>query len=514
MPPTFRQDLLASFVVFLVALPLCMGIAIASGVSPAAGLITGIVGGIVTGMLSGCPLQVSGPAAGLAVLVFELVQKHGLETLAVIVLVAGCLQLLAGVARIGQLFRAISPSVVYGMLAGIGILIFVAQFHVMVDDEPRESGLRNLISIPESIYKGLLPVDGSSHHLAAYLGVGTIVLIVLWTRFAPGRLRWIPAALVAVCAVTAAATLLQLPVRYVNLPENIFGTIQWIPVASLSEIFRAEIAFAALALAFVASAETLLSATAVDGMHNGPKTRYDRELMSQGVGNVICGFAGALPMTGVIVRSATNVAAGAQTRMSAILHGVWMLLLIVVLPSILRLIPTASLAAILVYTGYKLVNVQNMRRLLAYGGAPFLIYAATVVTIVGVDLLTGIVLGLVLSMAKLMYARSHLTLEVKDDPAARRVDIRLAGAASFLRLATLSDMLEKVPADKDVFVSMSDLDYIDHAALEAVSGWEQQRKKNGQRVEVEWAAAYRVYRDSNPLSGSAAGPLQGSLPGH
>ena len=157
---TFPQDALASVVVFLVALPLCMGIAIASGVPPAAGLITGIIGGLVAGSLSGCPLQVSGPAAGLAVIVFELVKDYGFETLGPLIVVAGILQVVAGVLRVGQLFRSIAPAVVYGMLAGIGVLIFAAQFHVMVDDAPRENGISNLLAIPTSIYKEFCLLTG------------------------------------------------------------------------------------------------------------------------------------------------------------------------------------------------------------------------------------------------------------------------------------------------------------------------------------------------------------------
>jgi MFS superfamily sulfate permease-like transporter len=150
---TFKQDLLASIVVFLVALPLCMGIAIASGTPPAAGLVTGIIGGLVVGALSGCPLQVSGPAAGLAVLVYEFIQQHGFQMLSPVIMLAGLIQIAAGVLRWDQLFRSMAPAVIYGMLAGIGILIFGAQFHVMVDDQPRENGIRNLISIPEAVYK-------------------------------------------------------------------------------------------------------------------------------------------------------------------------------------------------------------------------------------------------------------------------------------------------------------------------------------------------------------------------
>ena len=190
----WTKDFLASIVVFLVALPLCMGIAIASGVPPALGLITGIVGGLVVGFLAGSPLQVSGPAAGLAVVVYQAVQDHGLAALGVIILGAGAIQLAAGLLKIGQWFRAISPSVIHGMLAGIGVLIFCSQFHVMVDDAPRANGIQNLISIPESIYKGLFPFDGSTHHIAAAIGLLTIVSLLAWNRFKPAQLRMVPAA--------------------------------------------------------------------------------------------------------------------------------------------------------------------------------------------------------------------------------------------------------------------------------------------------------------------------------
>lgn len=179
MKRSWPQDLLASVVVFLVALPLCLGVAIASGAPPALGLITGIIGGLVVGTLAGSPLQVSGPAAGLAVLCYQLVQEQGLIMMGVVGLIAGALQLIAGIARLGQWFRAISPSVIHGMLAGIGVLILGSQFHVMIDDSPRGSGIQNLISIPEAIYKAIFPMAMDSHHLAAITGVATIAAILL-----------------------------------------------------------------------------------------------------------------------------------------------------------------------------------------------------------------------------------------------------------------------------------------------------------------------------------------------
>ncbi len=236
--PSWRSclgaDALASVVVFLVALPLCMGVAIASGLPPAAGLVTGIVGGIVVGALAGSPLQVSGPAAGLAVMVWQLVQEFGVATLGIIVLLAGVVQIAAGLFRVGQVFRAVSPAVIHGMLAGIGVLIFASQFHVMLDDSPKGSGLQNLISIPAAIKAGLVPVDGSFQHQAAIVGVITIVTVLLWVRFAPKRLRLVPAPLVGVIAGVAAAHSMSFGVKFVNVPDDLLATLQFPTMESLS----------------------------------------------------------------------------------------------------------------------------------------------------------------------------------------------------------------------------------------------------------------------------------------
>lgn len=492
------RDLLASMVVFLVALPLCMGIAIASGAPPVAGLATGIIGGLVVGWIAGSPLQVSGPAAGLAVIVYELIQTHGFGMLGPIVLLAGVIQLVAGLCRAGQLFRAISPAVIYGMLAGIGILIFAGQFHVMVDGKPKGSGLSNLISIPEAIYKGLWPPDGSTHHLAAILGVLTIAVLLAWNKFAPGRLKLVPGAVVAVGVVTALAGTWKPPVNYIEIPDNLWQAIPWTTPEKLAGLWNADLLLAAFTLAFVASAESLLCATAVDHMHGGTRTDYDREMVAQGVGNVLCGVVGGLPMTGVIVRSSANVAAGAATRLSAILHGAWLLVLVAAVPFVLKLVPTSSLAALLVYTGYKLVDPAKVRRLLKYDKLPVAVYAATVATIVATNLLTGILVGLGLSLAKLLYAFSHLEIRV-DRASAGRVDFHLSGSATFLRLPKLIDALERLPAGAEIHVHFHDLDYVDHACLEALSNWEQQRVKKGGKVSVEWEELMERFHRKNSL---------------
>ncbi len=486
-PDMFRhlsRDFTASVVVFLVALPLCMGIAIASGVPPAAGLITGIIGGLVVGFIAGAPLQVSGPAAGLSVIVWDLVQRHGFEMLGIIVLIAGVVQLVAGFLKLGQWFRAVAPAVIYGMLAGIGVLIFSSQFHVMVDDAPKGSGLENLSSIPMAIWKGVVPADGSVHFQAALIGVFTLATILLWRPLAPGKLKVIPAPLVAVILATVVAQVAGLGIRRVDVPANLAEAMTFPTVALFGQVDWTIIG-AAVALAFVASAETLLCATAVDTMQNGPRTRYDKELTAQGVGNMLCGLVGALPMTGVIVRSSANVEAGAKTRLSAILHGGWLLVFVAALPFVLRAIPTACLAAVLVYTGYKLFNPAAIRKLAGFGRGEVLIYSATVVTIVAVDLLTGVVLGIALSLAKLLYSVSHLKLELVDTGGSR-IDLRLSGSATVIRLPKLAAELEKVPAGAELHVHFENLDYIDHACLDLLMNWKRTHQATGGQLFVDW----------------------------
>jgi len=274
------NDAIASVVVFLVALPLCMGIAIASGLPPALGLATGIIGGVVVGSISGSPLQVSGPAAGLAVIVFEAVREFDVAGMGLIFMAAGVLQFFAGRWKLGQWFRAISPAVVYGMLAGIGILIVGGQFHLMVDDKSKSSGLQNLLLIPESLYKALFPPEGTQHHLAAAIGLLTLLTILLWNRFRPKSLKVIPGTLAGVVLATVVTVIFQLDIKHVPIPTDIWSVFTLPSVEGLSRLMTPWALVTIVTVAVIASAETLLSAAAVDRMHNGVRTDYDKELWS------------------------------------------------------------------------------------------------------------------------------------------------------------------------------------------------------------------------------------------
>ena len=503
----WRQDFLSSMVVFLVALPLCMGIAIASGCPPASGLLAGIIGGIVVGSLSGCPLQVSGPAAGLTVMVFDIVNKFGLAALAPIILVAGLFQVSFGVLKLGRLFRAVSPAVVQGMLSGIGLLILASQFHVMLDGKPKESGLENLATIPSSLV-ACINQNHDLNHIAALLGLITIAIILLWEKMPFEKLRAaIPSALLAIVAVTALSVGLNLDVNRVTLPENLFSNINFIDIGAFQKLGLWTLLEEALAIALIASAETLLTANAIDRMVVGNKSRYNKELLAQGIGNTLCGIVGALPLTGVIVRSSVNIKAGARSRMSAILHGCWLLLFVLCFPFLLRLIPSAALAALLVYTGYKLLDVKAIKALGDHSKAELFICLATMGTIIFTDLLIGVVTGIVLSVLRLLYVFCKLDVDTSHE--GNRTTLKLSGAATFLSLPTLTAALDKVPHDADLHIDITDVSYIDHACFDLFNSWEEKYSAQGADLTVDWNVLHHKANRTLVPTGSS-----GSRSGH
>ncbi|MFF2999701.1 SulP family inorganic anion transporter [Streptomyces sp. NPDC057950] len=455
-----KADLSASLVVFLVALPLCVGVAIASGVPAELGLVTGIVGGLVAGALPGSSLQVSGPAAGLTVLVYEAVQTYGLPALGVLVLGAGLVQLALGVLRLGRWFRAVSVAVVQGMLAGIGLVLIAGQVYAMGDAPAPAGGLGKIT--------GLLSLPGAADPVALAVGGATVAVLLLWPRWRRGA-RVVPAPLLAVALASAATGLLDLSVRRVTV-RGLLDSVQPPSVAELGRLTEVGVFGTVLAFALIASAESLFSAAAVDRLHRGPRTDYDRELIAQGAGNAVCGALGALPMTAVIVRSAANVQAGARTKASRVLHGVWLLVFTAVVPGVLGLIPVAALAGLLVHAGCKLVPVRDVRALWRGHRGEVVVLGVTAVAIVAGNLFEGVLVGLALAVAKTAWDISHVHVETEDRGAAGMV-VRVVGNATFLRLPKLLDALEALPHDRDVRLELGGLRHVDHACAAALERW-------------------------------------------
>jgi MFS superfamily sulfate permease-like transporter len=482
----FGRDLLGSVVVFLVALPLCMGIAIASGMPPSAGLISGIVGGLIVGAIAGSPLQVSGPAAGLAVLVFELVREHGVAALGPVVLLAGLIQVVAGLCKVGVWFRMTSPAVVAGMLSGIGILIVASQSHVLLDAIPKARGLENFAALPAAAWESVTGAAEGQAPAALLIGMGTIAIMLFWEKLRPAKLRFVPGALLAVVAMTLTAQLGGFDVKRVDVPANLFAAVSLPSMGSLFGLFDSSLLIAAVTFAFIASAETLLSAAAVDRMHNGVRTNYDRELTAQGVGNMICGVLGALPMTGVIVRSAANVQAGSATRMAAIMHGAWLLAFVMLLPWLMRMTPVSCLAGILVYTGVKMVNPKQIKDLAAYGKGTAAVYVATTVAIVATDLLTGVIVGFGLSLFRLALLSSKMRMDVEHHDEPGKATLHMEGSATFLKVPSMARTLATVPPNTRLSVVMDRLQHVDQASLELLREWGQNASKRGCELVVDW----------------------------
>ena len=468
-----RTDLTASLTVFLVALPLCVGIAVASGVPAELGLVTGIVGGLVVGALPGSSLQVSGPAAGLTVLVYEAVTEYGLPALGVIVLATGVLQIALGAMRLGRWFRAISVSVVEGMLAGIGLVLITGQLYAMADATPPGTGLANIAGLPGLV----LDTIRSTEALTAF-GVGgvTIAVIVAWKHL-PGKARLVPAPLAAVAVATALCVVLDLPVAKVDL-QGLFGSLRPLGVDEFARLAEIGVVGTVLAFTLIASAESLFSAAAVDRMHDGPRTEYDKELMAQGAGNAICGVVGALPMTSVIVRSAANVQAGARTKASRILHGVWLLLFVALLPGALGIIPLAALAGVLVHAGWKLIPFAGVVRLWRDHRGEAVVLVVTALAIVVGNLFEGVLIGLLFAVAKTAWETSHIHIDVREDGRGH-VLVRLSGNATFLRLPRLLDTLEALPKDRAVELDLQGVRHLDHACRTALTNWASSRDEEG-----------------------------------
>ncbi|MFZ3554329.1 SulP family inorganic anion transporter [Streptomyces sp. BH055] len=463
--PHLKADFTASLVVFLVALPLCVGVAVASGVPAELGLITGIVGGIVTGLMRGSSLQVSGPAAGLTVLVYEAVREFGLPVLGVIVLATGLLQVLMGALKVGRYFRAISVSVVEGMLAGIGLVLIAGQMYSVLDAKAPESGLGKIAGLPEAFIDAL----GSTSALASLaLGAGTVAVLVFWKHM-PRKARVVPGPLAAVGLAMLAAFVFDAPVTMVEV-NGLLGSIQPPPLDAFGELAAVGVLGTIVAFTLIASAESLFSAAAVDRMHDGPRTQYDKELLAQGAGNAVCGVLGALPMTAVIVRSSANVQAGAKTKASRVMHGVWLLLFAALLPALLAYIPIPALAGVLVHAGAKLVPVRSLVQLWRDHRGEALILVVTAVSIVAVSMFEGVLIGLALSVVKTAWEASHIKLEVIDKGAGP-VQAHLSGNATFLKLPKILDSLEALPQNRPVELNLTGLHHLDHACRTALENW-------------------------------------------
>ncbi len=497
-----RHDLPAGLSVFLVAIPLCLGIALASGAPLYAGLLSGIIGGLVVALISRSPLAVSGPAAGLTTLVAASIISLGdYKIFLLAVMVAGLFQLTLGVLKLGVIANYFPSSVIKGMLAAIGIILMSKQIPLALGyDQPDfwTSGFLKLFS-PDNFLGSL---DSFNHHItrgAVIISLISLIILILLQQPFAKKLKVIPAPLLVVLTGILVNILFTNNVsglslrqtQLVNIPSNIFASIAF---PDFSKLFStAAIWKDGLLIGLLATLETLLCIEAIDKLDSRNRiTPVNRELIAQGVGNMTCGLLGAIPVTAVVVRGAANVDAGGRTKLSAVTHGVFLLLAVLLVPFLLNKIPYASLAAILLVTGYNLTKPKLFRNMWSLGRKQFIPFMITIIVILATDLLIGVTIGLLASIyfiiqnnfkAEYKITRTHHNgIETEY--------IKLNSNVTFLNKVKLRKALDEVPPYSVLTIDGSECNFIDYDILEIVS--EYHNKAHDRHIELHLKGIEKV----------------------
>ncbi|MFF8831766.1 bifunctional SulP family inorganic anion transporter/carbonic anhydrase [Streptomyces sp. NPDC015131] len=478
-------DVSASIAVFLIALPLSLGIALATGAPLQAGLVAAAVGGLVAGRLGGSPLQVSGPAAGLTLVTAELIQTYGWRTTCAITVMAGLAQLGLSALRVARSALVVSPAIVHGMVAGIGVTIALAQLHVVLGGTPQSSAVDNFLGLPAQL--------ADLHPAALSVSAVTVVLLLAWPRL-PGRagsvLRKVPGALAAVAAATVLAVAAGISVPRVDLPSWSSHALPGLPEGPVLGL-----ATGVLTITLVTSVQSLLSAVAVDKLAAArknttvhvPRSDLDRELAGQGAANIVSGALGGLPVAGVAVRSVANVSAGAVSRHSTMLHGLWIVLAALVLVPVLDLIPLPALAALVMVIGIQMVSITHIRSVTRH--REVLVYAVTVSGVVLIGILQGVALGIVVASAVAMHRLTRTRITHRTEKGVEHIRVR--GQLTFLAVPRLTRTLHQIPQGARVVVEL-DGSFMDHAAYETLQDWQTSHTARGGEVEMTGRAGLRI----------------------
>lgn len=483
-----KNDITAGLVVFLIAVPLCLGIALACGAPLIAGINAGIVGGIIIGVMSKSQLSVSGPAAGLTAIVAGAIASLGsFELFLCAVVIAGIFQFILGVIKAGGISNYFPSNVIEGMLAAIGIIIIIKElphaagydknnmgdfFHGILEHAPKE----------ESVFSSLIHTLGFLHPGAIVVSLVSIAILILWQRPVFKKVPWMPGGL---AAVLAGVTINQLFIatdsnwaisqeHLVNLPvaANFSEYLGNYMLPDFSGFLKPEVWQTGLIIAVVASIETLLCIEATDKLD--PLKRYtptNHELKAQGVGNLVCGLIGALPVTSVIVRSSANINTGGRTKLATITHGLLLLVCVALIPTLLNLIPLASLAAILIMTGYKLCNPKIFRHMWKEGRTTqFIPFVVTVIAVVLTDLLVGVALGFAVSVFFILRQNIRVPYFYHRSSFSNGdlIKLTLAQEVSFLNKAIIKETLDKIPDNSSVIIDASRTEYIDYDVLDII----------------------------------------------
>ncbi|WP_183556633.1 SulP family inorganic anion transporter [Mucilaginibacter sp. SP1R1] len=495
LPKNLKKDLPSSIVVFLVALPLCLGIALASGAPLFAGVLTGIIGGIVVGALSGSQLSVAGPAAGLTVIVLNAITTLGsYETFLLALVLAGVFQMLLGILKAGTIANYFPSSVIEGMLAAIGIILIMKQFpHAVGYDADYEGDERFSQTDEHNTFSGILGAVAKINYGAVIIAAVSLLLMIYWPKFK--KLAVVPAPLLVVLSgiglsmLFANTGLALLQKQFVHIPvvnssSEFLGLFK---SANFGDIGNKQVWITAFTIAVVASLETLLSLEAVDKID--PIKRIsptNRELVAQGIGNITSGLLGGLPMTAVIVRSSANVNSGARTKMSAITHGLLLLISLLCIPVLINLIPLSCLAAILLMTGYKLTRISLFKHMWHQGLSQFIPFVVTIVAVVLTDLLIGVGIGMLVGVFYILRTnlRNPYFYHIDKNGDKKVIRIKLAEEVSFLNKAAIQITLTSLPSGTDVIIDGSNSRYIDPDVIEIIHNYKHNAYTKGIVVQL------------------------------
>lgn len=478
---TAGSDVPSSIVVFLVALPLCLGIALGSNAPLFSGLIAGMVGGIVIGLMSGSQLSVSGPAAGLTTIVAGALLKIPFEAFLLSVFICGILQVIFGFIKAGIIGDYVPNSVIKGMLAAIGLILILKQLPHLVgydsdyygDESFEQADNENTFSSIAQAFRQITPI-------AATIGIICLLIQIVWEKFTSGKkgfIRLVPAPLLVVLVGTGINEIMLAsnagqaldPKHLVNIPiaETANQFFSFFTSPDWSQVANKQVWITAGTLALVASLETLLSIEAIDDLDPYQRvTNKERELKAQGLGNMLSGLIGGLPITSVIVRSSANVNAGAKTKMSAVYHGLLLLLCVAFIPAVLNRIPLSCLAAILIFTGYKLAKPTLFKTYYKKGWNQFLPFVITIVAILLTDLLIGVLIGITVGLFFILRSNFKTSVFVVNDQ--NNYLFRLRKDVSFMNKPIIKNKLEEVPEDSYVLIDAQRADFIDRDVVEVI----------------------------------------------
>lgn len=491
-----KKDLPSSIVVFLVALPLCLGIALASGAPLFAGLITGIVGGLVVSTVSGSQLSVSGPAAGLTVIVLGAITSLGsYQVFLLAVVLAGVLQVILGLIKAGTIGNYFPSSVIEGMLAAIGLILILKQLPHALGVDSNFSGDEGFFQQDhENTFSAITAALGHFSLAAVVISGLSIAVLIVWPKFK--KLSIVPAPLLVVVlgvvgTLLFAGTSHALRVDQIVKIPVVSGFSEFLGLFTMpdfSALANKDVYIVAATIAVVASLETLLSIEAVDKID--PIKRVsptNRELIAQGVGNVTSGMLGGLPLTAVIVRSSANVNAGGRTKMSAIFHGTWLLLSLLFIPQVINMIPLSCLAAILLMTGYKLTRISLFKHMYHKGWDQFVPFVVTVLAVLFTDLLKGVAIGMLVSVFYLLRTnmRNPFFYRITNEGDKKHIRIKLAEEVSFLNKAAIQVVLMNIPKETNVIIDGTNSRFIDPDVLETIYNYKHNAYTKGIIVTLE-----------------------------